>query len=151
MRHTQGPCKHCGTPTTNAKFCSRSCSASHNNKKPKRKLTNQCAKCSKLIRSQRKFCEDCNTKIDWSQVTIADIQGKAKYQISAYIRTLARAAYRSSDLPKCCAKCGYDKHYEVCHRKPIANFPSSTPVSVVNHLSNLVALCPNHHWELDNC
>ncbi|WP_394804943.1 HNH endonuclease [Hymenobacter monticola] len=46
--------------------------------------------------------------------------------------------------------CGYDTHYEVCHIKPINEFMPTDFVADVNRLNNLVALCPNHHWEFDH-
>jgi hypothetical protein len=49
-----------------------------------------------------------------------------------------------------CKNCGYDRHVEICHIRPINSFPEDTPVAVVNDLSNLVALCPNCHWEFDH-
>ena len=49
-----------------------------------------------------------------------------------------------------CEKCGYDKHFEICHKKAISSFPDDALISVVNDLNNLVSLCPNCHWELDN-
>jgi predicted restriction endonuclease len=72
------------------------------------------------------------------------------YQINSRIRELARNIYRQSDKPKQCLICGYYLHYEVCHIKSISDFSPDTPISIVNDLSNLIALCPNHHWELDN-
>ena len=46
--------------------------------------------------------------------------------------------------------CGYDAHYEVCHIRPITDFQPPDFVAQVNELSNLMALCPNHHWEFDH-
>ena len=59
-------------------------------------------------------------------------------------------AYRKSSRPKACAICHYDTHYEVCHIKPINGFLPTDFVGNVNKLSNLAALCPNHHWEFDH-
>jgi 5-methylcytosine-specific restriction endonuclease McrA len=72
------------------------------------------------------------------------------YQVNSRIRELARLAYKRSDKPKQCVVCGYQLHYEICHVIPISDFSIDTSISVVNALSNLIALCPNHHWELDN-
>jgi predicted HNH restriction endonuclease len=36
---------------------------------------------------------------------------------------------------------------EICHIKGIAEFSQNSLISEVNALSNLVALCKNHHWE----
>lgn len=61
----------------------------------------------------------------------------------------ATQLYLRSDRPNVCAVCGYAKHVEVCHLIPVSKFDNDTLVSTINDLSNLVALCPNHHWELD--
>lgn len=146
-------CLNCNTKTQNPKFCSRSCSASYNNKiSPKRVRTKSCKKCKNLILSQRVFCDKCKINIynDWDNITIEEIQCKAKYQRSAHIRENARRNFKKNVDKPSCLICGYTKHVEVCHIKPIDSFPSSTPVSVVNHIDNLVGLCPNHHWEFDN-
>ncbi len=54
-----------------------------------------------------------------------------------------------SNRPRVCHNCGYDKHVEICHIRAIGDFPDETPVSVVSGIENLVALCPNCHWEFD--
>jgi len=146
-------CHHCGQNTTNPTFCNRSCAASFNNQKhPKRsKQKTFCKHCGVLIVGRRTTCDTCNPSyVDWSNLTLSDIRTKALYQHSARIRQVSRTIYRQSDKPKQCAVCGYDKHYEVCHIKPIKGFLSNTPISEINHIDNLVALCPNHHWEFDN-
>lgn len=51
--------------------------------------------------------------------------------------------------PKC-AICGYTNHVEVAHIKAVAEFSDETLISEINSLSNLIGLCPNHHWEYDN-
>lgn len=148
-------CHQCGTETTNPRFCSSSCAAKYNNHVyPKRAKRNQpkfCKKCSKPIEGRRVVCADCNPNlIDWSQRTIADIHRVAKYQVSSHIRERARRTYSKSGLPYTCRNCGYDKHVEICHIKAIKDYPVDTLVSAVNDISNLVALCPNCHWELDH-
>lgn len=148
------PCLNCNTITSNPKFCSSSCAATYNNhvypKRSKHKKLKFCKKCSKPIDRQRVLCKDCNPKfIDYDQKTIADIHRVAKYQVSSQIRNIARRTYSKSGLPYVCRNCGYDKHVEICHIKAIKDFAEDTPISSVNDISNLVALCPNCHWELD--
>ncbi len=149
-------CENCGTLTPNPKFCSRSCSAKITNKVPRRKRTKSrydCKSCGVSIPHSRSYCSapKCQpTYVDWSKVTVADVQSKAKYQSSATLRALARKAYTRSGGAKTCYTCGYDMHVDVCHIKAISDFPPNTPVSEVNTLANLVALCKNHHWELDH-
>lgn len=46
--------------------------------------------------------------------------------------------------------CGYSNYFEIHHIKPIEEFKLTTKIVEVNSLNNLIALCPNHHWEADN-
>jgi predicted restriction endonuclease len=57
---------------------------------------------------------------------------------------MARKVYKDSGLPTSC------DHIEVCHKQAINRFSADTPIATINDLHNLVALCPNHHWEFDN-
>lgn len=66
------------------------------------------------------------------------------------IQKKARSIYNNSSKPKSCIVCGYDKHYEVAHIKGVSEFSEDTLVSEINNIDNLIALCPNHHWEYDN-
>ena len=51
---------------------------------------------------------------------------------------------------KRCTVCGYDKAVHVCHITPIKDFSDATPISEINHVTNLIYLCPNHHSEMDS-
>ena len=66
------------------------------------------------------------------------------------IAQIARQVFKDSDKPKKCAICGYDKHYEVAHIVAVSDFDDDALVSEINDIDNLIALCPNHHWEYDN-
>lgn len=153
-------CLKCKTETSNPKFCSKSCSNSLNNSlNPKIKLKIIfCKTCNKRIKrnsyrdKRRKYCSDkCNPFIiDWANFNYKDITGKRSYQKNSRIRELARNIYNKSNKPKYCTKCGYDKHYEICHIKPIHKFSEKSKISEINSLDNLIALCPNCHWELDH-
>lgn len=139
------------------KFCSQSCAASYNNKNAERKAY-FCMKCGQLLGygyedfQSKRLCDNCNPCIvDWGSVMYGDLKnGKKTAHANGRIRDLARNLYRKSDKPKQCMNCGYDKHYEVCHIKGISTFSDDTPISEINNLDNLIALCPNCHWELDN-
>lgn len=145
-------CLTCNTPTSNPKYCSRSCSAVASNKAvPRRKPEGNCVTCLEPIKSSRTYCKLCfqQTQIDWSAVSYADISGKRAYQKHSRIRDLARRAIKQSGQSMTCVVCGYDKHVEVCHIKAISKYSIDTKISEINHPDNLVLLCPNHHWELD--
>ncbi len=153
-------CRQCNQPTANPSFCCKSCAAIYNNKKyPKRQpIKRFCKHCDIELpthkdgkRCRTTVCSDCNRNYtDWSVVTLADVRARAGYQVNTRVRGIARTIYENSDRPKQCTVCNYDKHYEVAHIKSIASFSPDTSVAEVNHLDNLVALCRNCHWELDN-
>jgi hypothetical protein len=160
-KHREKPliilCPECGKETTNPKFCSSSCAAARNNRLyPKRaKSTVTCKRCGReFIRKgrERRICSNCKREryVDWSQRNLSDIQKAAKYQVSAALRNIARQIFRNSGRPRICQNCGYSKHVEICHIRAIHDFPDNTPVSIVSGIDNLVALCPNCHWEFDH-
>ena len=68
-----------------------------------------------------------------------------------YRRSIDRNARRKMrGFPRVCFTCGYDKFVEVCHIKPVSEFPPSAFVSEINSLDNLILLCRNCHYEYDN-
>lgn len=154
-------CEVCGTERdkrpqdiarTKHNFCSRSCAVTFNNlRSPRRHKTKKCRLCDTLILSQRQYCESCNPPNKSEQQTLDDVmyrQGHPAYA-HAIVRQRARALAKSLNWTAC-ASCGYDRHIEIAHRKPISSFPRDTLVSVVNSPDNLLPLCPNCHWEFDN-
>ena len=66
------------------------------------------------------------------------------------IRKCANSIFKLKNIPRKCVICGYDKHIEIAHIKAVSEFSDDTLISEINDISNLVALCPNHHWEFDN-
>mgnify|MGYP003346034655 CR=1 FL=1 len=66
------------------------------------------------------------------------------------IRIHARKVMKDAKIDKACKICNYNKYVEVCHIKAIADFTLDSKINEINSLSNLIYLCPNHHWELDN-
>lgn len=155
-------CNHCGKETANPKFCSKSCSAKETNKKPKRKLTKKCTQCDSVVRNYRsKLCEHHYQKKLTSQkdhlqnLTLQDyterscikrLHPSSKF---AHIRGLCRS-WNKNKLKLPCHVCGYTKHVELAHIKPLSSFSFSAQLKEVNSPSNVVQLCPNCHWELDN-
>lgn len=66
------------------------------------------------------------------------------------IRKNAQQVFAKFNPHPKCSICGYDKHIEVAHIKAVSEFDDNTPIKVINSIDNLIALCPNHHWEYDN-
>ena len=163
MNQNFNQCLNCGINTNNPKYCSRSCAAINTNKShPKRRLTKICNECDKIVYSYRHSkCEEhyniyiqnkrsnfLNTPLKeyWQKDSIKHLHPSSK---NAHIRGLARSM--NKDIIKLpCAKCGYDKHVEICHIKPIRDFNEESTIAEVNSKENIIQLCPNCHWEFDN-
>jgi len=156
-------CLNCKTETLNPKFCSKSCSAIYTNKLfPKRKTKRKCIVCGENVISYKHsrckihqkeyletkydFIEDLTLEHYWNKKSLLLLPKSSK---NSHIRLLARSHFKQlTDLP--CHNCGYDKHVEICHIKPIRDFLPTDKVGDVNNLNNLIQLCPNCHWEFDN-
>lgn len=147
-------CKQCGkvifvTESQKVKevkrkeFCNSSCSALFNNSKRPRKEPKP-----KTIKLPKVNVEAVDTQ---DTRTKEELFSSLKNWQSArsHIQKRARRAFSKSDTPKQCSVCGYSTHYEVCHLRPVSMFPKTATLGQINHLSNLVALCPTHHWEFD--
>lgn len=156
-------CKNCDKETKNSKFCSRSCSASYNNRVNKRiTRTNLCVDCDSLAKDYRSLrCEkhtaEYNASIDakYKLSTIGEyrnmpsVKDKHPSWVNSHIRLFARS-WNKDMTSKCCEMCGYDKHVELAHIVPVASFDDNSTLWEVNNPSNIIALCRNCHWEFDN-
>lgn len=158
-------CTNCNKETKNPKYCSRSCSASVNNKKQKRRklIKRYCKNCGIFIdrktwKDRRKVCEKCKaipSSDTLKKMTLRSMQerestkGKHKSWINSNVRNLNRSWNKDLlELP--CANCGYDKHVELCHIKAIKDFSLDNLLGEINAKNNIIQLCPNCHWEFDS-
>lgn len=159
-------CSYCSKPTTNAKFCSRSCSAIASNKTSRKriaKLTTNCQRCgiSYLVRGWRKSrCQECfalyGNQIQESRraKTLGSIKQVAKekgiHPSWAFSEVRSNCRAKNGHRPKRCEVCGYETHIEYCHIKAVSTWPDTATMDEVNDPSNVVILCRNHHWEFDH-
>ena len=165
-------CKNCGKEfeKTNSQikrhpnsFCSQSCNAIYNNAfnanliASRKKPQNVCKeeKCNVNIRSEERYCNKHNpiyiARRKIINSTIADYERLSGRHANKYagIRDIGkRIAYKSGLLTKCFL-CDFDKVVECCHIKSISDWDKSTLILEVNHKSNLIGLCPNHHYCFD--
>jgi len=156
-------CANCKRETKNAKYCSRSCAVGKNNSiEPKRKgaIARKCKDCNVVLdRSRRSVrCEKCFDEWSLTKVassnTIGAIRKKLKEKNvhpswgNSEVRHNCRAI--NSFRPLVCQVCGYDKHVEHCHIKPVRDFTDDALLSDVNAPANVLILCRNHHWEFDH-
>lgn len=66
------------------------------------------------------------------------------------IRQLATKHYKSTYSTNLkCHICSYNFHIEICHIKSVSSFPDLSKLYEINHITNLIGLCPNHHTEFD--
>lgn len=143
----------CTNLTFNPKFCSSSCSAKYSNCiSPKKQKQRMCPSCKGTkIFNDRTYCVSCwelkknelGLSLDYSSIKLCE---SSKRRVYGH----ARAVYKNSGKPRLCCNCGYNKHYEVCHIKGVETFGPESLLSEVNDISNLIALCPNCHCELDH-
>tara|TARA_R110000868_G_scaffold14414_2_gene67034 strand:+ start:37371 stop:37895 length:525 start_codon:yes stop_codon:yes gene_type:complete len=156
-------CVNCQKDTKNPKFCSRSCSATLSNKlQPKRLRKTKCNRCNNItksykhslceehhkeyIESKSAFYENLTLEHYWNKKSLQNLHVSSK---NAHIRLLGR--YKHKEMLKLpCYQCGYTKHVELCHIKPIKNFNEKCTIKEVNDIKNVIQLCPNCHWEFDN-
>lgn len=154
------PCAHCGSPRRvkpslirEDNFCSSSCAASFNNRRhPKRRKEGTCKTCECSISSKATYCKRCWTqRVQFPNRTLGEVKRQGSHKsasIYAGIRHAARTKLKR-DRPPICEVCGYEKHVEAIHKRPIGDFPDDTLVEEINDLRNLAWLCKNHHWEFD--
>jgi hypothetical protein len=141
--------------TRKKRFCSRSCAANFKEKAEKAEKAYKKCECGKAIDRRSSSCRACNaTKL--SKIGLLSKRQLKERRANSYqnwrssIQKHAKTIYDRSDKPKECCICGYNKHYEVCHIVDVANFEEDSLINSINAIENLVALCPNHHWEFDH-
>lgn len=143
-------------------YCSNYCAGKSLRERKKEKVLNDPTEpsllydrceCGNVKRKRSCFCRSCSKlqriiRID--KITLAESLFKRGSQ-SAHVNTRehAKQKIKVAGVKRACVICGYDNYVEVCHIKKISSFTEDTPLSIVNALSNLVILCPNHHKELD--
>ncbi len=137
------------------KYCSRSCStkAMHAEGRARAReptsglytrirICGGCGEDYQTSGSARKYCTPC-----WEvRKTIRD--GRRKGDVLRR-EIAAHASHRARKFIRKCSECGYDPHVEVCHVRAVTDFPPEATLDEINATSNLVMLCPNHHWEFD--
>jgi hypothetical protein len=140
------------------KFCCSSCSANYNNKLRKVKPKERCPICNTEIERLSLTCKKHRGLLsDSSNLYVFNkTKGQFKTEKRGYqnwrslITKMAKRVYLSNNLPLSCVVCGYDSTFDVCHIKAVSDFDDETIIGEINNVSNLIALCPNHHWELDH-
>lgn len=159
------PCDCCGKPTSNPRFCCRSCSSKITNREtpkrtPKKRICTGCGSsfCRSKSHNSIHRCSECHVPAE--QITEKTLKttlgylrnqlhlaGKHPSWVHSVVRQHARKVHKKL-VP--CPGCSYDKHVECCHIRDITDFPDSATLGEVNSKRNVVLLCRNCHWEFDN-
>lgn len=107
-------------------------------------------KCGKKKTKKSNTCSKCHSLENIKFEKLGDVLHYSKYGKQSVFQPIRSRARNVIKDRKCCEKCGYDKHVEACHIKPISSFTKNTLIDIINSPDNLLALCPNCHWEFDN-
>lgn len=125
-------------------YCKECCSTNRDSSYDK-------CSCGRRKTKKSKQCQKCasNNLIKFETLEHS-LKYRKKYGQSAAFAVVRSRAKTVMKHIKSCQKCGYDKHVEVCHIKPIASYDIKTPIDIINDPANLIVLCPNCHWEFDH-
>ncbi len=140
------------------RFCSSACAAKYLNQRKERKY--RCGKCNKPANKKTRtgMCRVCllaERKLCSSKRLVKVIKSDLRATRKGYqsyrsaIQKHARQVYRDSGKPLKCCVCGYDRHVDIAHIRPVSSHAGDTSLGDINAVENLAALCPNHHWEFD--
>ncbi len=106
----------------------------------------QCLNCFNNNVNDRHVHKSCTLKEYQDKLSV---KGKHQSWKNSHIREFNRS-WNKNLLKFPCANCGYDKHVELAHIKPLFSFPESATIGEVNDPNNIIQLCPNCHWEFDS-
>jgi hypothetical protein len=120
-----------------------------------------CKEC-KIIRVPftRQYCAQCNENrkfarqkyLAFGERTKEELRNRAKGypEYRASIQWHARKVFYQEYSGPVCLICTYSLHVHVAHIQSVSEFADQTKLTEINAADNLVALCPNHHWEFDH-
>jgi hypothetical protein len=123
-----------------------------------------------LLYNKRKYCENCYSEVRTKLTRLRHkkngtalpkkIENLTKgelrkhyqgnpFKLKTRITSHANRTFIKFNKEKKCAVCGYEITVQVSHKKAVADFGEDVLISEINHIDNLIGLCPNHHYEYD--
>lgn len=152
-------CNHCSQQFEkkryNQKYCSKECQHQYATTTWCRANMKTCV-CGTKIKHTSEKCKSCQTgHTQVQKKTLGDckqmlsVKGKHSSWAMAHLRGYNRS-WNKELLSFGCQVCGYKKHVELAHIKPVSSFEDEVLLTTINDPNNLLVLCPNHHWEFDN-
>lgn len=158
-------CRHCGKELVRRPnerpgkflkrvFCDKSCLGLHTNLRfvGKRTKATTCS-CGGSKDRTSAACLKCIQNRLLNK-TLGEILGDKTYTSTLLtdVRKRARDIIIRSSKKKKCLYCNHDEFkdvLEVCHIRGIMTFPKTARVAEINHIDNLIWLCPSHHAMFD--
>lgn len=142
--------------TRRKRFCSKSCAASFNNKGVRRHGNLEgytCPHCGNKKTKSAKVCHECKVQMSYVRHKMTSLkeianEGNARVRWSR-VRTWAKKILNFTGREFKCELCNESCVLDVCHIKAISSFPETALCGEVNHLDNLIYLCPTHHVYFD--
>lgn len=130
----------------NKRFCNRVCFGKFMSNKYKEVKKQNPPKVKQIIKKENSLI---TRRI--SNKSLGEISSNRNYfSVRSTITKNARYVYTNYNKDKKCKICDYSLHVEVCHIKAVKDFTLEAKISEINSPTNLIYLCPNHHWEFDN-
>lgn len=108
-----------------------------------------CPGCAAEVAWDTQLCRTCTGKERTAKAlsrTVAEVKKENKARWGLHVRSLSRKLYTFQK----CFVCPYDKHVEIAHVIPVASFSDEATIADIHRESNILGLCPNHHWEFDH-
>lgn len=156
----------CEKKTTNAKYCSRHCAAAVNNSlNPKRIAKLRQCKCGAIIHLTKESyslsCSCCREQRQRKRQYQRDEIGTRTLEYYCNKNQQNHPSWKFAEVRSHCRRlhahlrtqcqiCGYDNHVELAHIIALNQWPLSAILNDVNSETNILVLCPNHHWEFDH-
>lgn len=116
---------------------------------------------------QRKFCDTCVSESrkqgnkreggvtlpkPIEQMTKQELRGVYEnnpFRFKVRVTNHARRLFKKSKRENKCVVCGYTKFCEIAHINDVSAYSEQDLIGHINHITNLIPLCPNHHKEFD--
>ncbi len=104
---------------------------------------------AKLEQENKELREKLASKSEANKVLKTFPIEKLSSESKGKIRTQARKIYESSKFNMVCLHCEHDRGVQVCHIRELSSFNEGDSSEEINHISNLIGLCANCHYDLD--
>lgn len=106
---------------------------------------------AKLIKENEELKEKIAKKPDVKLVhELKELKDKISKEDKNKFRSHARKIYKESGIKLVCMHCSHSRGVQICHIRELNSFnENDEDYGQINHPCNIIALCPNCHYDLD--